>query len=107
MNIKLLKKIRKRYDWYFNSEKFPVLISHCSKKVIVMDMEYCKRVSNYSFEDIKELVKVNHTEWALRFMKNYILAEFGIKYSNIQYRQVNREFKNKQKKYKQNQITYK
>ena len=66
-----------------------------------MDMEYCKRVSD-SFEEIKkELLKVNHTEWALRFMKNYILAEFGIKYSNIQYRQVNKAFKNKQKKYKQ------
>jgi hypothetical protein len=101
MKIKLLKKIRKRYDWYFNKEKYPVLIIHNTKEVIPIDFEYCTYFMNYTLEDVKQKVKIDYTEWALRLMKVRILKNYGITYNNLLYHRINRSFKKKQKKYNQ------
>jgi hypothetical protein len=101
MNIKLLKKIRKRYDWYFNKEKYPVLICHNTKEVISIDFEYCTYISNYTLEDVKQKVKIDYTEWALRLMKVRILKNYGITYNNLLYHRINRSLNNKKKKYNQ------
>jgi tetrahydromethanopterin S-methyltransferase subunit G len=101
MKIKLLKKIRKRYDWYFNTEKYPVLICHNIKDVINMDLEYCRKRMKFTLEEVKEKVKCDYTEWALRIMKEDIFRDYGISYSNLLYHKINKAFKNKQKKYKQ------
>lgn len=73
MKVKLLKKIKKRYNWYFNKAKYPILIDHLSKKAVIYDLEYCIERSGVKIED----VKCEHTEWALRLLKQDILTKYG------------------------------
>jgi hypothetical protein len=101
MNIKLLKKIRKRYDWYFTEDKYPVLIDHVYKKVTTFDLAYCRLKSNYSLEDVNEKVKCTLDEWALRHMKEQVYSRYKIYYGDLYYRRINRLFKAKTKKYKE------
>jgi hypothetical protein len=77
MKVKLLKKLRKRYSWYFNNDNFPVLIDHHNKSVRIYDLEYVSALNKYTLEDVKEKVKVSHDEWALRHLKTDILGKYG------------------------------
>jgi hypothetical protein len=98
MKTKLLKKLHKEYDWYFNSDGFPVLINHVKQSVIVYDVEcLCQRMK-YKVEDLPTLVKVPHTEWALRMMKLDILLEYGWDMSRVRYKQAIKRFKQKRNK---------
>jgi hypothetical protein len=76
MKIKLLKKLKKRYSWYFNKTKYPVLIDHLLKKAIVYDLEYCLEKDNFKIEELK----CEHTEYALRILKKDILTKYGWNY---------------------------
>ena len=98
MKVKVLKKLRKRYDWYFNTDGFPVLIDHIKKTVTLYDVEYLCQRNNYKVEDLPTLVKVEHTEWALRVMKWDLLQEWGWNISRVRYRIATRKLKNKQPK---------
>lgn len=95
MKVKLLKKLRKRYNWYFNKDKFPILIDHLREKATVYDLDYLMNRFDYSLEKVKENVKVDHTEWALRWLKTDILGYYGWSMSRINYRLANRKFKKK------------
>jgi len=77
MKTKLLKKIRKRFNWYFNVNGFPVLIDHYYKKVTVYDLEFCMNYNKYSLEDVEAKVKCSHNEWALRHMKQKVFNSIG------------------------------
>ena len=66
MKVKLLKKLRKRYAWYFNKNKFPVLIDHKKRSVTIYDLDYLMNKLSYTEEDIKQRIQVEHHEWALR-----------------------------------------
>jgi hypothetical protein len=95
MKIKLLKKLRKRYNWYFNKDKFPVLIDHSNKTATIYDIEYLAERAKYTLEDIEVKVKVNHTEWAIRYLKMDILKEWGWKYDRCVYKLAIKKYKRK------------
>ena len=97
MKVKLLKKIHKKYNWYFNKNNFPVLIDHYKKNVELYDLEYMCNRFNYTMEDVKEKVKVDHTEWALRCLKKDILDEYGWNISRVRYKLAIKRYKNKLK----------
>jgi len=78
MKVKLLKKIHKRYNWYFNANKEPVLIDHLKKHVIIYDFDYVKKQNQYTDEDIVKKVEVSHEEWCYRNFKWDILKSFGL-----------------------------
>lgn len=85
MKVKLLKKLRKKYSWYFNKDKFPVLLNHELKTVIVYDVDECaSRFTNKTKEVLLKEIEVEHHVWALRIMKRDILSRYGysIEYSN-------------------------
>jgi hypothetical protein len=95
MKIKLLKKLRKKYNWYFNKDKFPVLINHIRKTVIVYDLEYLTQRNNYTLEDVEAKVKVDHTEWAIRHLKGDILDCYGWNMSEVRYKLAYKKYKRK------------
>lgn len=97
MKTKLLKKIRKRYEWYFNNDGFPVLIDHYKKSVTLYDVEYCTTRFNYKVEDLPTIVKVPLQEWAIRILKTDILSQYGWNISNVRYKIAVSRLKKKQK----------
>ena len=95
MKVKLLKKLRKRYNWYFNKDNFPVLIDHKEETVDIYDLESIMNRVNYSLEDVEAKVKVSHPEWALRFLKKDILGSFGWSLDKIRYKHSYKKYKRK------------
>jgi hypothetical protein len=95
MKVKLLKKLRKRYNWYFNKDNFPVLIDHHYKNVTIYDLEYCMGMVKYTLQDVEVKVKVSHTEWALRFLKLDILKNYGWSNQKSFYRKANKNYKSR------------
>ena len=85
MKAKLLKKIRKRFNWYINKEGFPVLIDHLKKEAEIINVEFCKQHYNYQQHDIEALIEVPLREWAWRTIKDIMLKQFGYKYINHWY----------------------
>ena len=86
MKVKLLRKIRKKYDWYFNKDGYPVLINYTDKTVVLYDLEYlCKRYE-YKVDDLLALISVPYTEWAIRCLKTDILKKYGWSMNRTRYR---------------------
>lgn len=100
MKTKLLKKIKKRYNWYFNKENYPVLIDHYTKLVTVYSVEYCAKRNNYTLEQIDELIECGKEEWCLRIMKRDLLERYGWTLNKSVYRLACKNLKNKQIKTK-------
>jgi hypothetical protein len=98
MRTKLLKKLHKTYDWYFNNDGFPLLINHYKKSVTLYDVEYLCQRMNYKMEDLPKLIQVPHTEWALRAMKLDILQEYGWNMSRVRYKIATIRLKQKRNK---------
>lgn len=86
MKTKLLRKIRKRFDWYINSKGFPVLLDKAKKSVVVIDVPYLKDFFDMSDKDVTEQVEVRLEEWAWRNLKNKILQPFGYNMGNFYYK---------------------
>jgi len=97
MRTKLLKKIRKRYEWYFNNDGYPVLIDHYKKLVTLYDVEYCAKRYGYKVEDLPILIKVPLQEWAIRILKTDILGEYGWTIGKVRYKIAVSRLKQKQK----------
>ena len=97
MRTKLLKKLRKRYGWYFNNDGFPVLLNHYEKTVTLYDVEYLCERAKYKVEDLPTIIKVPLTEWALRHLKMDILKDYGWEFSRVRYKIASRKLKEKQK----------
>jgi hypothetical protein len=95
MKVKLLKKLRKRYDWYFNKNKFPVLIDHKKRSVTIYDLDYLMNRLSYTEESIKQRVQVEHDEWALRWLKTDLLKDYGWDIKRTWYRQAVTKLKHK------------
>jgi hypothetical protein len=95
MKTKLLRKLKKRYNWYFNKDNFPVLIDHYKKHVTLYDFEYMCAKFKYSLKDVKEKVQVPHTEWALRKMKLDILSDYGYQIDRVRYKKATRNYNKK------------
>lgn len=97
MKTKLLKEIRKRYEWYFNNDGFPVLIDHYKKIVTLYDVEYCTTRFGYKVDDLPTIVKVPLQEWAIRILKTDILGQYGWNINNVRYKIAVSRLKQKQK----------
>jgi hypothetical protein len=95
MKVKLLKKLRKRYNWYFNNDNFPVLIDHYKKSVRIYDLEYVSALNRYTLDDVKQKVKVSHDEWVLRCLKTDILGKYGWNIQNSFYKKAVKRYKAK------------
>lgn len=77
MKVKLLKKIRKRFTYYWNSKGFPVLVDHYKQQTTVFDVDYCKEIHKYSDEDVATKLEIPVEEWAMRHMKSYVGKYYG------------------------------
>lgn len=93
MKTKLLKKLHKRYNWYFNKEKYPVLIDKVLKKAIVYDFEYCCNQCGIKIEDLDNHVKCDKYEWTLRIMKRKLLSEYGWSFDRSIFKQALKRYK--------------
>lgn len=78
MKTKLLRKVRKRFSWYLNSEKRPVLIDNYANKIITYQnddiqnrygLEFYKEFSNLSYE--KQIESIWH------YFKYEMLGDYG------------------------------
>lgn len=98
MKVKLLKKLKKRHEWYFNKEGFPVLIDHYERKATVYDLEYMRQRYSYSLEDVEKNVVVPHQVWALRRLKMDIMGEYGYSMDYCIYKYALRRLKAKKRK---------
>jgi len=95
MKTKLLKKIHKRYNWYFNSEKNPVLIDKFLKTATIYDIEFCCYENNMKIEDVDKSVKCEKTEWTLRTMKRKILSTYGWSFNRAIFKLALKRYKQK------------
>jgi hypothetical protein len=53
MNVRLLKKIHKRYDWYFRKDGVPVVIDHLNKALILLDDDH-SMMRPYKNKEVQE-----------------------------------------------------
>lgn len=94
MKTKLLKKIRKRFDWYINIDGFPILIDHKEKTVKIIDTNaailYWRLNSNY-------VPEVSEQEWTWRNMKQRMYKTFGFSMERVWYNKFTRASKRRKK----------
>lgn len=93
MKTKLLKRLHKRYNWYFNKEKHPILIDKLLKKATIYDLETCCNKVNLKIEEIDDRVKCEKDEWVLRIMKRDILTKYGWTFDRSVYKQALKRYK--------------
>lgn len=87
MQVKLLKKVRKRYNWYLNSNGFPVLMDHRKKEVTVIDLEYYRTYFKYeTIQEVKEAIQVPEQTVCWRLLLTIMLKDFGYTIGNRWYR---------------------
>lgn len=98
MKVKLLKKVRKKYGWYFNSDNDPVVLNHKTKRLQVYNLAYCMADSGYDDKKLKARVKIDYKVWALRIAKRDILSEFGYSLEKTWYKAAQRKLNRKLKK---------
>jgi len=85
MKVKLLKKIRKRFNWYIGKTGFPVLIDHLKRCAIIIDVDFLKEQTDYSDEDVKNKVTISMEDWAWNYLHNLILKPYGYSLKDIRY----------------------
>ena len=95
MKVKLLKKIRKKYNWYFNKEGFPVLINHDKQTATVYNLELACLITNTKIEEVAIKIEVAPTIWCLRLMKRDILGIYGYSFDKSVYKIAIRNYKRK------------
>ena len=87
MKVKLLKKVRKKYNWYLNSEGFPVLMDYRKKEVSVIDLDYYKRYFKYdSIQEVKDSIQVPEKVVCWRLLLTIMLKDFGYTIGNRWYK---------------------
>lgn len=85
MKTKLLKKIRKRFIWYINSEGFPVIIDKKEKSFGTINLTSLKKYYNYTDDSWKDEIEIDIKEWAWRNLKQRMLKPFGFNITQIWY----------------------
>lgn len=106
MKTKLLRKVRKRFSWYLNSEKRPVLIDNYKREINTytdIDIAFLLSVQAYS-DFIKESEQIKN-EKAWNLFKSNMLDDYGYnnKIKKWRFRKATSNFKIfelKNKKYK-------
>lgn len=95
MKTKLLKKIRKRYNWYFNKEGFPILIDNYRLEATIIDLNYCMIFHNIKAHELDSLIRCSHQEWALRTLKIKILSNYGYTLNGAIYKKALKKYREK------------
>ena len=87
MKAKLLKRIRKRFDYYFNKDGEPILIDLSKKEYILINMVFYRQYGNFnSIEDARKSITLsNEKEVLWRLLKDTMLRPFGYKYGNLRF----------------------
>lgn len=78
MKTRLLKKIRKRFSWYLNSQKRPVLIDKYSEKVkTYSDIDISILTDSKTFSEfIKESEQIKNKK-AWNYFMSDMLSDYG------------------------------
>lgn len=75
MKTKLLKKVRKRFGYYFReSDGVPILVDHARKKVLALDTV-----------ELPKTLKIPKEEYYWRILKDRMLTPFGYSYDLYMY----------------------
>lgn len=88
MKTKLLKKIRKRFNWFIGKDGVPVLVDIKEKVSKRIDLDYY--ISRYTiFETVsafrKEVGNIDEDEFLFNVMILEILIEFGYSKGDIEF----------------------
>lgn len=83
MKVKLLKKIRRRYDWYINTKGNPVLYNKLTENYLVIDEEYYKK--KFGQDSLLHLVIGEGGIWSTKtvlfnYMLDLMFRTFGHSY---------------------------
>ncbi len=84
MKVKLLKKIRRRYDWYINKAGNPVLFDKYKVKVLVIDEDFYKELYPVKTEPLTdEPIEGKWSKNTVLFnvMLDVMFKAFGYSYS--------------------------
>jgi hypothetical protein len=68
MKVKLLKKLRKRYSWYINTDGDPVLINHRTRSVTLFDIKYCAELYKMSVEERRKTLEISEDIFKFRLL---------------------------------------
>jgi hypothetical protein len=98
MKVKLLKKIRKRFSYYFRKDGTLVLVDHHKKRPIIYDLANVLAMRNMTPEDFTKQVHIPEQQWLWRMLKDDMLKPFGYTYLDIMYRYGVRVSKHKTKR---------
>ena len=98
MKTKLLKKMRKRFDWYINQEGWPIILDSHNEDAIVL--------SPHKQNDIKDQVEKHAQDadlylepkaYAWLLAKKYMIDKSGVQYQKIISRYKFRQGRNRAK----------
>ena len=87
MKTKLLKKIRKRFDYYWNSKRTLVIIDYIAQKVVIINKDFLKDERFFTEENFKA-IEDYQSEYLRRVGINYMTSKFGVSWdaSKIMYK---------------------
>lgn len=88
MKTKLLRKMHRRFDWYFNSDGDIVLLNKSNKSVFVMDDESLKKY--YKLDTLD--ASCGKEEFKARLIRGYILKNIGMSEDLFLFRRATRAF---------------
>ena len=99
MKVKLLKKIRKRFGYYFRkSDGYPVLVDYKQRKHAIFSPKYLPELNGYSSEEeMMKKVEIDLKEYAWRCMKERMLKPFGLRYEDLVFNRLKRHCKGNRK----------
>jgi hypothetical protein len=99
MKIKLLKKIRKRFGYYFRkSDGYPVLVDYKKRKHTIFSQKYLPELNGYSSgKEMMKHIEIDLEEYAWRCMKERMLKPFGFSYGDVVFNRLKRRCKKNKK----------
>ncbi len=95
MKTKLLKKLRKRYEWTFSKDKIPILLDNWNKTATFYNVKYCCSRYKLPIDNLDDLLSCSREEWCLRTFKTDLLSKYGWSITSSNYKFLKRKLKNK------------
>jgi hypothetical protein len=102
MKVKLLKKIRKRFDWYLRkTDKVPVVLDLREKTLYMFTNETIVVTGKYKDEEsMLKSIEIPMEEFRWRMAKDFMYKNFGYKIADALFREAIRYgvgYKNRRK----------
>ena len=100
MKVKLLKKIRKRFDWYIRkSDQVPIVLDLKEKTHYIFTDDLLVTLTKYeNAELMRKSIEISIDEYRWRLAKDFMYKKFGYKIGDAIFRQARRRrvnYKNK------------